>query len=117
MRLSGMHAGGKGVQPAHAMGKALIDKEFQRAISHRRLIAEAFGRQPLQHVIGPQRLVVLQQDFQHPPSHRGEARALSGRQRLGPRQHIGGAMAVVVPGKGGTRIGTAGAAFVRVMRC
>ncbi len=100
MRLARMHAGGKGIQAADAMGEPVLHQKIQRAIGHRGLIAEPFGRQPLQHIIGPQRAVFLQQDFQHPATHRRQLHPLCQGQRLAPRQHVIGAVAVVMPGKG-----------------
>ncbi len=75
MRLARMQAGGKSVQAADAVGKAVFFQEFQRAVGHGRLIAKAFGRQPRQHIIGPHGAVRLKQDFQHPAAHRRQARA------------------------------------------
>lgn len=64
MGLTGVHAGGKSVQAADAMGKALIFKELKRAIGNRGLVAETLGGQSLQKVIGPHRPVALKKDFQ-----------------------------------------------------
>lgn len=100
MRLARMHAGGKGVQAADAMGQPVLHQKIQRAIGHRGLVAEPFRRQPLQHVIGPQRAVLFQQDFQNPAAHWCQLHPLRQRQRLAPRQHVIGAGAVVMPGKG-----------------
>ena len=101
MRLARVHAGGEGVQPADAVGKPLFHKELQRAIGDRRLVAEAVGGQPVQHVIGPQRAVCLQQDLQRAAAHRGQPRrrsaavSASARASTSPR-----AMGVVMRGKG-----------------
>ncbi len=64
MRRAGMHAGGKGVQAADAMRKALGHQKFQRAIGDRRFVAKTFGGKALQHIIGPKRAMFFQQDLQ-----------------------------------------------------
>lgn len=107
MGLAGMHTGGKGIQPPHPMGKALIHKEFQGAIGNGRLMAKPLCRQTLQDIIGAKRLMLFQKDLQSPLAHRGKPRPLLGRQSFSPRQNIGGTMAMVMALKGRRRIGAA----------
>ena len=85
----------------------LFHQEIQRPIGHGRLVAEPFRRQPLQHVIGPQRAMRLEQDLQHPAAHRGQPHAPVCGQSLGPRHHVARAMGMVVMGKGAS-IGRSG---------
>jgi hypothetical protein len=103
MRLARMGAGGKGVQPLDAVRQPVFHQKLQRAVCHRRLVAEPLGRQPSQHVIGPQRAVVLQEDFQHPAAHRRQPRTGRFGHRLGTDQRIRRAMGVVMRSEG--RIG------------
>ena len=98
---AGMAAGGKGVQPLYAVRKPLIDQELQRAIGHRGLVAKALGRQPLQHVIGAERAMIFQQDFQHAPPHRGQPCAVGRAVRLGLRQPFAAAVMMVMGAKRG----------------
>ena len=108
MRLSHMDAGCKGVQPLDSMGKALFHQKLQRAIGDGGLVAKALGRKPRQHVIGPQRPMLFQQDFQDTPSHGRQARAVDAGQSLGPDQRILRAMRVVMHRKGKIRSRAAG---------
>ena len=104
-----MDAGSEGVQALDAVGKALIDKEFQRAIGDGGLVAVAFARQSRQHVIGPQGLVLFQQDLQHPATDGGQPRAGGGSQRLGPFQRVMRAMGMVMRREGQVGLGASGA--------
>lgn len=115
MRLARVHAGGKGVQPPDAVGKAKVHQKLQRAIGNRGLVAKAFGGKALQHVISAHGPVLFQQDFKHPPPDRGEPRPRSGSQSLGPVQGIGRATGVVMAGKGKVGRGASGAALVGVV--
>jgi zinc transport system substrate-binding protein len=99
MGLAGMHAGGKGIETADPVGKALFLQKLQRAVGDGGLIAEPFGRKPRQNVISPQRLMCLQQDFQHAPPNRREPDPAFRRQCFRPRQGIGAAMAVIMDRK------------------
>ena len=99
MRLARMHTSRKGVQPADAVRKPLFLQKFQRTVGDRRLVAIALGRQPFQHVIGPERPMRLQQDLQGPPPHRRQAMPAGRHLRLGPRHHIARTARMVMRGK------------------
>lgn len=108
-----MGAGGKGVQALDAMGKALIHQKLQRAVGDGRLVAEAFGGKAGEDVIGPQRLVFLQQDLQNPAADRGHSGAGRPGQRLGPVKGVLRALGMVMCGKGQVGHRAAGA-IVRI---
>ena len=110
MGFAGMHAGGKGVQAADAVDKALLFQKFQRAIGDRRLVAKTFGGEAVQQLIGAKGAVCLQQDLQHPAPHRGQPLRPTLQHALGPAKRIGGTAPMVMRGKGQIRRGTAGAA-------
>ena len=95
-----MGAGGKGVQALDAVRKAMLDQKLQRAVGDRGLVAKAIGRKPRQHIIGPKRLVLLKQDFQHAAANRGQSCPGSGGDRFGPRQRFAGAVGVIMHRKG-----------------
>ena len=103
MRLAWMHTGGECVQPADPVGKPLLDKEFERSVGYRRLIAESVRNQPLQNIIGAHRLVRFQQDFQR-AANRCHSCAARIAERIRACESILGAMAVVMPHKGKTGI-------------
>lgn len=108
MRLAHVDAGRKGVQPLDAMGKALFHQKLQRAIGDGGLVAKSLDRKPCQHVIGPQRPMLFQQDLQHAPSHGRQTCTIDAGQRLGPDQRILRAMRVVMRRKGKVGCRTAG---------
>lgn len=95
-----MHTGGKGVQAADAMGKALFLQKLQRAIGDRRLVAKTFGCKAVQHVIGPHGTVRLKQNFQHTAAHRRQPQPAPLSQGFGTGKGLVAAMAVVMAGKG-----------------
>lgn len=101
MILTGMTAGGKGVEPSDLVRKTLIHKKLQRAIGHGRLLAEALGSQPVQYLIGTKRAMFPQQDLQCGATDRGQANPTFGQDRLGPGQALIGAGLVVMLCKGG----------------
>ena len=101
--MPGMQASREGVQPLQAVGQAVPDQEFQRAIGHGRLVPEPGTGQPLQDVIGAHRAVRFQQDLQRAPPDRSQPPAPGGDTRLGPVQRAGGAGLVVMWHKGGRR--------------
>ncbi len=70
MILAGMGAGGKSVQTPDPMRHTILDKEVQGAVRNRGLGAEAFGGQPLQHLISAKGAMRLKQDFKCPAAHR-----------------------------------------------
>lgn len=115
MRLARMHAGGKGVQAANAVGKPLLFKKIQRAIGNRGLVAKTFGGKTGQHIIGPQGTMGLQQYLKRAAAHRGQAQATFRDHRLGTGQRIMRAMGMVVLGKGQIRRRAAWAIFVQQM--
>jgi len=77
---------GEGIEPPDTVRKPLIHKKVQGAIGDRRLAAEPLGAELFQHVIGPERTMRLQQDFQHAPAHRRQPRAGRAGAGLGCRQ-------------------------------
>ncbi len=91
-----MHARRKGIEPADAMGEAVLDQEIQRAIGNRRLCAEALGRKPIQHIIRAQRAMLFKKDFQHAAAHRRQAQALFGNAAVRFGQHTGFAARMVM---------------------
>ena len=105
MRLARMHAGGKGIQAADAVGQPCLDQKIQCAIGDGGLVAETFGGKALQHVIGAQRAVFLQQDFQHAAADGGQPRALFLRDPFGACQRITCTMGMVMPREGQIRRG------------
>jgi zinc transport system substrate-binding protein len=96
VRFAGVHTGGKGVQAADAVGKALFFKEIQRAIGDRGLVAETFGGKAGQHIIGPQGAVGFEQDFKGAAAHRRQAQAFGSDQGIGADKRVGGAMGVIM---------------------
>ena len=107
MRLARVAAGGEGVEPADPVGKPLVGQEFERPVGDRRLVAETLLGQPVEHFVGAHRAVMLEQQCEHAPAHRGEPRAGLGAEPFGAPERLGGAVGVVVRGEGGG--GTAGA--------
>lgn len=104
MHLTRMHAGGKGVQAADAVGKPLFLKEFKGAVGNRGLVAEALGGQTLQHVIGPHGTMRLGQYLQHAATYGGKAQTPFGGQRLGLCKQVSGAMRMIMLVEGGGMI-------------
>ena len=97
MIVRGVRAGDVGVQPLHLVGKAVFGQECQRAVDDGRLPRPALLRQLFQQVIGPQRLVLPQEQFQHLPTNLRQAQALgrAGLLRDGEGAVLAGG--VVVP--------------------
>ena len=116
MRLARMHTSGKGVQTADTMRKPLLLKKIQCAISYRWLIAKALGGKPSEHIISPQRPMLLQQNLQHPTAHRGQPQPLFSYQSLSPTQSIRTAMRMIMRRKGKIRRFAAGASVRMDMR-
>ena len=52
MAFARVHAGRKGVEPPDAMGKALFDKEVERAVGDGRFVAEPVFGEPVQNFVG-----------------------------------------------------------------
>ena len=100
MSLAGVHAGGKGIHPLNAVRKPLIHQKIQGAVGHRGLVAKPFGSKALQHLIGTQSAVILQQNLQHPPADRGQPYPLRLGKGLGPLHYIAGTMRMVMARKG-----------------
>ena len=72
MTRSRLSAGHKGVQPLDSMGKAMVRQERQCAIRDWGLCPKALCAKPLQHLVGPKRRVMFQQNLQRPAAHWGE---------------------------------------------
>ena len=108
MGLARVAAGGEGVEPADPVGKPLIGQEFERPVGDRRLVAEAFLGEPVEHFVGAHRTVVFEQQFEHPAAHGGEPRAGFGAELFGAPERHRGAGGVVVRGEGGGGIAGAG---------
>jgi len=115
VRLAGVDAGGKGVQPLDAVGKAVVHQKLQRAIGDGGLVAETIGGKTRQHVIGTKRLVLLQQDLQHPAADRGQADPGGGGHLRGAGKGVSGAMGMVMHRKGQIGGGATGAVGVVVL--
>ncbi len=60
----GMGAGDEGVEPFDLVRETVVDEKLQRPVGHGRLRSEAGLAQAVEHVIGPERAVLLKQDFQ-----------------------------------------------------
>ena len=108
-------AGGEGVEPADPVGEPVFGKKVERPVGDRRLVAEAFGGQPVQHLVGAERAVVFKQKFQDTAADRGEPCPGFGAEMLGPLDRFCGAGGVVVRGEGGG--GVAGAGCGRLRTC
>ena len=99
------------------MGKSLFHEKLQGAVGNRGLVSEPFRGKPRQHVVGAQRLVLFQQDFQHPAADRRQTCTGRPRQRFGPLQRVMRAVGVVMRRKGQVGCRAAGAVEGGVHRC
>ena len=96
--LARMRTGDEGVQPLDPVGEALFQQEIQRAIGDGRVGAPPLGLQPLQHLVGAEGRVLLEQDLEHAAADRREAAAAAGGQTLGQGSGTGPVFAsVAVP--------------------
>lgn len=101
MVLARMQAGGEGVQPLQPVRQTVLHQELQRPIRNRGLAPEAFGRQPVQHLIGAHRAMRLEQDLERPPPD-GRQPGTGGRDAcLGGVKGVGLAFMVVMRREGG----------------
>lgn len=105
MNLAHMGAGGKGVQAADAVDKALILKELQRAVGNGRLVAIACGDKAFQHFVGAKGAVAFQQNLQGVAADRGQALTRGGQTLFGAGHGIHRAGRMVVGRKGKVGIG------------
>lgn len=85
------------------MRQPRVDKEIKRAIGNGRLMSEPVRGKPFQHVIGPQRPMGFQQDFQGPSPHRCQAQSRADRNLFRPGKHIGAAGGMIMRRKGQRR--------------
>ena len=101
---AGMHAGGKGVQPANAVGKAILDQEIQRAICDGWLMAKTVGGKTFKHLVSAHGAMRLQQDLKRSAAHRGQPHAAFSRHICRPRKRVALTMAMVMSAKCQIRI-------------
>lgn len=74
--LTGMEAGGKGVQPLKAMRQPMLDQKLKRTIGDRRLTAKSGLGQPVKHLVSAHRPMRFKQDLQCAPTDRRQPCAL-----------------------------------------
>ena len=79
---TGMRTGDERVEAFDLVGEAVGDEEFERPVGDRRLRAEPGLAQPVEHLVGPERPVFLQQDFQRLAPDGREAQPVLGAMRL-----------------------------------
>ncbi len=99
MHLAGVGAGDIGVQLLYLMGKPMRHQKIQRPVGHRWGRPQTVLRQPSEHIIGPHRLVFVQQDLQRPATHLGELQLRGRAMCLRSVQRVGDAGAVIMFGE------------------
>lgn len=97
MGFAGMHTGGKGVEAADAVGKPLFFEEFEGAVGDGGLVAETFGGEAFQDIIGAHRAVAFGENLQRALADGGQADATFCRQSHSAVQHMGAAMVMIMP--------------------
>ena len=95
-----MGAGDEGRQPLDAVGETMCDEEVQRPIGHRRLVAQTRRPQPVEKLVGGQRLMALQQRLQHAGPRRGQLQPAVPAFCLHRRQRHAAAGLVVMGAEG-----------------
>ena len=100
-----LHAGDEGVAAFDAVDQPLLAQEIERAVDGDRRRPRAAQRQPVDQLIGAERLVARQQRLQHAAADRRQAPRTRGADRLGVRDRIAGATLVVVTWRREHRVG------------
>ncbi len=77
----------------------MLDKEFERAVGHGRLVAKAFGGQPLQHVIGAHRPMRFQQDLERATPDRRHPDTVFAHKAIRAGHHVARATGMIMLGK------------------
>ena len=93
---SRIHTGCKAIEAANAVRKALFDQIIQSAIGDWRLMPKPFGGKAFKHLIGPQSLVLLEQNFQSALANRRQAQLVFLHNNPHTRQHIVCTMRVIM---------------------
>lgn len=105
---AGLHAGGKGIEPADAVHQPLGHQKIERPVGHGRLGAKALGGKAFEHLIGAQRTMGLKQDLKGAPAHGREPAPAFGNHRLGPLHDRAAAGGVIVRAEGQRGFGAFG---------
>jgi hypothetical protein len=95
-----VHAGDERIAALDAMDEAVLAQKLERAIGGNRRRPRALQREPLDDLVGAQRLVTSQQRGQHLAADGGETLATLRAQRLGHGHGVGRAAIVVMVGGG-----------------
>src|SRR5215510_10696350 len=93
-----VHAGDKGVAAFDAVHEAVLTQELERAVSGDRRQARPLEREPVDYLVGAQRLVASEQRGEHSAPDRRQALAALRAQRLGYGHGIARAAIVVMVG-------------------
>ena len=72
MRFARMGAGDERVQSFNLVSKPVLHEEIERPVGDRRLRAETFRAQHVEYLVGAQRTVPLEQDFENTAPNRRE---------------------------------------------
>src|SRR5215831_6415069 len=105
-----VHAGDKGVAAFDAVHEAVLTQELERAVSGDRRQARPLEREPIDDLVGAQRLVAAQERGEHLAPDRGQALAALRAQRLGYGHGIARTASWSWSGCGNTAGGRFGAA-------
>src|SRR6185437_14355176 len=93
-----VHAGDEGVAALDAVHEALLAQEVERAVDRDRRRPAAVVGEAVDQVVGAERLVTGEQRLQHRPADRRQALVARLAERLGVRDRVTGAAAVVMTG-------------------
>ena len=86
MIFAGTRAGDIGVQCLDFVGEPGLDQKIESAVGDRGLCAQTSGCQLRQYIIGPQRTVLCQQDFERTPPNWRETQTGRCAMRFGAGQ-------------------------------
>ena len=89
-------AGDEGVAALDAVDQAVVAQEVERAVDGDRRGPAAGRRGAVDDLVGAERLVAFEQDFEHLAAQRRQPLRALRAQRLGMRQRVRGAAVVVV---------------------
>lgn len=95
--------GDKGIEPLDPVNQPMAHEKLKRPVGNRRLRRHPLGLQPPEDVVGPEGVMALEQDLQHPPARGRRPPPTGSRQMVQRRSPPRNAVGVIMGDPGRAR--------------